>query len=142
MSVALKKAPELDFLYREKKRRRATHGINAFTEYCMRDSRTGFPFVQAPLHRTLQAFIEKNLFPVIIIPREHGKTAQVIARILFELGKNHNELVKMVCASDTIARKRVMEVRENIAHNAELHEIFPDLLEDKGVQSWSKHAIT
>ncbi len=85
MSVALKKAPELDFLYHEKKRRRAMNSINAFTEYCMRDSRTGFPFKQASLHRTLQAFIDKNLFPVIIIPREHGKV--LYGRVLMASGE-------------------------------------------------------
>ena len=131
-------------LEEEKLVRRARVDINTFMEYVMVDSITHEPIRQAKIHREIQKFADEHEREgaVIIVPRRHGKTTQMIGRVLFKLGNDPNRRIKIVSANDDIARKRITEIREHITSNTRLHRVFPNLREDEVVKDWSKSSIT
>ena len=69
-------------------------------------------------------------------------TSQIIARVIWELGRNHNLRIKIVCSTNDLAMKRVTEIREHLMRNERVHEIFPDLKESGTSTDWSKTSIT
>jgi predicted phage terminase large subunit-like protein len=68
-------------------------------------------------------------------------TQQAIGHILWKVGHNVNELVKLVCASDKKAIKRLTQIRTLLKDSDDLHRIFPHLDMDRAVE-WNKHMIT
>lgn len=78
---------------------------------------------------------------LLLSARDHSKTSFVaIGRILWELGKNPNLRIKLVCQSDDTAIKRLSAITDNIERNPRLKEIFPNLVpSDKG--TWSRTKI-
>lgn len=113
-------------LRRELLRRRAKNDPNAFIEYCITDD-TGAFLVQADIHRRIQAHLSDHDYAVVVIPREHGKTTQVVSRVLWELGNNPNLRIKILCASDELAKKRVRVLKRIIEHNPYVRDVFPHL---------------
>jgi phage terminase large subunit-like protein len=112
----------------------ARNDPNAFIEYV-------FGFHQGRMHREWQSLLDKYQHLVLIAPRYHGKTAGVpIARSLWHLGKDPNELIKIVCQSDSKAKKRLAALRDHIETNDALHRVFPHLAADRMVE-WNKHMI-
>ena len=73
------------------------------------------------------------------LPRDHGKSVQICLRILWELGHDTGLRVKIVCASDAMAIERCRFLRDAIAHNPWLHEVFPNL---KPAQPWGAMRFT
>lgn len=67
-------------------------------------------------------------------------TTQLVGRIIWELGRNPNLRIKIVCASDSKAVERLFEIQQHIEFNERVHKVFPDLIAaDKG--DWTKHKI-
>ncbi|HDD70710.1 MAG TPA: hypothetical protein ENF94_00965, partial [Candidatus Woesearchaeota archaeon] len=79
---------------------------------------------------------EAKIGALIQIPRDHGKSALALARVLWELGKNPNLLIKIVCASEEQAKKRIAFLRQHIEQNKNLKELFPHLRPHPNL-SWS-----
>src|SRR5262245_57639304 len=77
--------------------KRARHNPNAFVAYCCTDA-DARPLRQSNVHRQLQAFLTAHRKALIELPRDHGKSVQVCARVLWELGRNPALRVKIVCA--------------------------------------------
>jgi phage terminase large subunit-like protein len=67
---------------------------------------------------------------LIELPRDHGKSTQVCARLVWELARNPALRIKVVCASDALAAERGRFVRQAIEGNANLHRVFPRLRPD------------
>jgi len=63
-------------------------------------------------------------------------TSLILARVLWELGKNPNLLIKIVCASEEQAKKRIAFLRQHIEQNKNLKELFPHLRPHPNL-SWS-----
>jgi predicted phage terminase large subunit-like protein len=99
---------------------------DAFVEFCFTDP-GGRPLRQAAVHRALQAFLTAHGRALVELPRDHGKSTQVCARLVWELGRDPSLRVKVVCASEALAVERGRFVREAIVHNARLRLVFPDL---------------
>ena len=60
----------------------------------------------APLPRVhihLQNHLSAHRLALVELPRDHGKTTQVCLRVLWELGRDPNLRIKIVCASESIA---------------------------------------
>jgi predicted phage terminase large subunit-like protein len=110
----------------ERHRRRARRCPNDFAELCFTDA-AGRPLRQGPVHRALQAFLDQHRRALIELPRDHGKSVQVCARLLWELGRDPGLRVKVVCASGALAAERGRFLRDAIAHNPRLHLVFPQL---------------
>lgn len=67
-------------------------------------------------------------------------TTQVVARVLWELGRNPDLRVKIACASDGRAKERLFEVVQHIQSNRRLWEVFPNLMPAESGE-WSKHKV-
>jgi hypothetical protein len=107
----------------------ARRDIDAFCEFVMRDQE-GRPWRQQPFHRQWQASIpmEGPLKLLIGAPRESAKTSQMVARILWELGRNPELRIKVVSATQELAGNIVAEVQRHIIdHNPRLRLVFPGL---------------
>jgi len=111
---------------------------NAFIESCFDDS-TGAPLVQAQIHRDIQAFLSQHRRALIELPRDHGKSLQVCLRVLWELGREPNLRVKIVCASDALAAERTRFLRGAIELNRKVRRVFPAL---RPGQPWAAEAFT
>jgi hypothetical protein len=101
--------------------------VNAFIEYVFVDPETGENVEQQEFHREWQGLITVNDHLLIAAPRGHGKTCQVIGRIIWELGHNTNLRVKVIAASDDKAKEILGLVRDYISDSGRVHEVFPDL---------------
>ena len=105
---------------------RARAGPDAFIELCFTDP-LGNPLRQGAVHRELQAFLSGHGKALIELPRDHGKSVQVCARVLWELGRDPSLRVKVVCASEALAAERCRFLREALSANARLRLAFPHL---------------
>lgn len=120
--------------------KKAREDPNAFMEYCFCDMWTGEPQKQQWFHDIWQESMSKNKRLLIIAPRNHGKTTQIVGRVIWEIGTNPNLRVKIACASDGAAKDRLFEVKQHIEYNKRIHEVFPELVPSPGAE-WSKHKI-
>ena len=108
----------------------ARRDVNDFCEYVMEYK--GQRWKQAPFHREWQREIplEGPSHNQIGAPRESAKTSQMIARILWELGRNPDLRVKVVCATQELADNIVAEIGRHIEQNRRLRLVFPKLRPD------------
>ncbi len=121
-------------------RRQARSSFPAFMQYCFMDSSTGRPFSQQWFHDEWSAAMDTGKRVLIIAPRDHGKTSQIVGRVAWEIGRNPNLRIKIACASDGRAKERLFEVVQHIEYNPRIREVFPNLRQaDSG--EWSKHKI-
>jgi phage terminase large subunit-like protein len=124
---------------RDSRVERAREEFPAFVEYCFWDERTGRPLQMQWFHDEWSTAMDTEDRLVIVAPRDHGKTTQVVARVLWELGRDPNLRIKIVCASDGKAIERLFEVTQQL-ENPRVREVFPGLsAADSG--EWSKHKI-
>jgi phage terminase large subunit-like protein len=100
---------------------------NAFIRFCFTDS-LGRPIQQAKVHLELQQFLSHHPKALIELPRDHGKSFQVCARLVWELGRNPGLRVKVVCATGAIAAERSRFLRAAIATNDFVRHVFPNLV--------------
>jgi predicted phage terminase large subunit-like protein len=107
-------------------RREARDDPNVFISYCFTDP-LGHCIQQAPIHAELQAFLSRHPRALIELPRDHGKSFQVCCRIVWELGRNVELRVKVVCATGAIAGERARFIREAIENNKRVRLVFPEL---------------
>ena len=113
---------------------------NKFVEYCFRDSVTGKYLRQAQIHRDLQEAMLSDEDCVNLFPRDHGKTTQLEAHIIWQLGNNPNLRIKIVCASDSKAVERLFAIIQYIRGNDRVRSVFPHLRPAK-LGDWTKHKI-
>jgi len=99
---------------------------SAFVGLCCTDPELR-PLTQSAVHRALQRFLSAHGKALVELPRDHGKSMQVCARVLWELGKNPALRVKIVCATEGIAEERGRFLRQAIAGNTRIRTIFPRL---------------
>ena len=101
--------------------------VNAFIEYVFVDAETGKCVEQQDFHKEWQVLITKNDRVMIVAPRGHGKTVQIIGRVIWELGHNPNLRIKIIAAADDKAKEILGLIRDYISDSDKVHEIFPHL---------------
>jgi predicted phage terminase large subunit-like protein len=111
---------------------------NWFIRLCFVDS-VGRPIQQATIHHDFQGFLSHHSKALIELPRDHGKSFQVCARLVWELGRNPGLRVKVVCATGAIAAERSRFLRAAIEGNEWVRQVFPKLLPG---QPWSADRFT
>lgn len=109
-----------------------------FVAVCFADS-SGRPVEQGEIHRQLHDFLGANRRALVELPRDHGKTFQVCARIVWELGRNPGLRVKVVCATEAVAAERSRFLRDAIAGNPWVQKVFTHL---KPATPWAADAFT
>jgi phage terminase large subunit-like protein len=105
----------------------ARDDINVFVRSCFTDP-AGQKLVPGQVHIDLQNFLSANRHALVELPRDHGKSTQVCARIVWELGRNPGLRIKMVCASEALAAERGRFIRRAIESNRSVRGTFPHLL--------------
>lgn len=119
---------------RETRRR----SVDGFIQHCFADPQ-GKPLHQADVHRQLQAFLSTHRHGLVELPRDHGKSTQVAARLVWELGHNPGLRIQIVCATEALAAERGRFVRRAIEANPLVRKVFPNLVPD---QPWSDTRLT
>ena len=117
---------------------RAWNCVDAFAEFCFTDP-TGKALLQAPVHQDLQAFLSGHRHGLVELPRDHGKSTQVCARLVWELGQNPGLRIQIVCASEALAAERGRFVRRAIESNPRVRLVFPTLTPGR---PWSDTRLT
>lgn len=73
-------------------------------------------------------------------PRGHAKSLITMAFVVWCLGQDVNHRIKILCANDKEARKRLAEVKAQIEKNPLLKLVFPRLKKE-GATEWNKQSI-
>jgi hypothetical protein len=118
--------------------RQSRRDPNHFVSFCFTDP-NGEPLRQGEIHRDLQAFLTQNRKAIVELPRDHGKSTQVCARVIWELGCDPSLRIKIVCGSDALAAERGRFVRQAIGNNRAVRLVFPQL---KAGRPWSDTRFT
>src|SRR4051812_22682260 len=116
----------------------ARRKVNVFVRLCFTDP-SGKPLRQAKVHRDLQRFLSAHRHGLVELPRDHGKSTQVCARLVWELGRNPGLRVRIVCATEALAAERGRFVRRAIEANPAVRKVFPHLTPG---QPWSDTRLT
>ena len=106
------------------------YNVNKFIEYVFVDPETGEAVKQQGFHEEWQQLFVNKKRVLIAAPRGHGKSVQVMGKIIHTLGRNPNARVKIIGASDDKAKEILGLVREVIANNPKVQEVFPNLIID------------
>lgn len=122
---------------------KARHDVNAFIEYVLEDE-SAEPLKQGEIHTLFQDWIEEawrnGVHAMIIAPWGQGKSIQCIGRIAYEIGRDPNIRIKLICANDATAIDRVVATAE-ILKSEKFSHVFPDCPIDNADQ-WSQKRIT
>lgn len=102
---------------------------NTFIQTVIADEQ-GNLLQQAPIHRKIQKFLVENDRGVIKVPREHGKTTQLIAHCAWKIGNDLNIREKIISSADGLATAKGKAIRE-IIESKSYREIFPDVLKGR-----------
>lgn len=117
--------------------------VPAFTELALAEEASGKPIRNAPFHREWQAHFDAHRLAVLVAPVEHGKTQQIVARLLHKLGNNPPLRIGLISNTSGQAEKVLRQVRSTIDRNAEVHDVFPALKRSKNPEDpWHSTAIT
>lgn len=119
---------------------KARESASAFMEYCFVEEGTGSPFQQQWFHDEWHQSWDRYQRVMVIAPRDHAKTSNVVGRVIWELGRNPNLRVKIVCASDGRAKERLFEIDQHILTNPRVKEVFPNLVPDPDAP-WNAHRL-
>jgi predicted phage terminase large subunit-like protein len=96
---------------------------NTFIQSVIKDE-LGNLLKQASIHTKVQKFLTENKRGVIKLPREHGKTTQLISHCSWLIGNNLNIREKIISSSDPLATAKGKAIRETI-ESKPYREIFP-----------------
>lgn len=123
-------------LQKEKLRRECREDVNKFIEWVARDDK-GQRIRQGAIHRAMHEHLDLYDRAQIEIPRGHGKSVQVSElRVAWEIGRNPNIFIKILCQDDDFAMKRLGAIQK-LLESQEYLAIFPDVEPDKE-SGWSK----
>jgi len=98
----------------------------AFLEFAWRTPE-GEPIQLAYFHREWIHLATRRQRFLVKASKGLGKTSLLLGLAMWEIGRNHNIRIKIACATDSNARKRVFELLENIRNNPLIKLVFPDL---------------
>ncbi|MCP4569052.1 MAG: hypothetical protein GY841_15870 [FCB group bacterium] len=111
-----------------------------FVEYCFKDPVTKRMFEPQWFHDDWSISFDEEKRCIVIAPRGHGKTSIVLPYVIWRIGRNVDLRVKIVCADDPTAIKRLKVIKKTIELNPRVREVFPELEPDKKT-GWTDHAI-
>lgn len=100
----------------------------AFAQYVFRHEETNAHIVNAPHHIEWHKFFDENRRAILFAPVEHGKTQQILARILWTLGKYPAKRLAVISNTfDPHAVKLLSALRTHIESNPRVQRVFPNL---------------
>lgn len=122
---------------------RARARTEDFIEYAIRDEETGAVLKNAPYHKEWQQFLRDNDRGVLIAAVEHGKTQQLVGKIIHLLGLNPSLRIAVISNTMDQGKKLLRSVRTHIERNPVVHEVFPELRPSQNDEDpWHQTEIT
>jgi len=124
----------------------AREDINILAEYVLKDEK-GHKVEQGDIHREIQWHIDeckrqKKKNCGILAPWGHGKTEQVILRILDEVGKDLNIRTQLICNTDDNSTARVTSISKYIEDDEDYQKVYPSVRRSRNQSdSWGRHKI-
>jgi len=117
---------------------------DVFKQYVIKDD-YGENIEQAVIHREwtehLRWCIRHKLYCAIIAPMGHGKTENmIIGDTLFDIGRNPNIRIKIICNTDQNARLRIGSIRKYIEESDAFRRVFPECQPDYK-SKWNDHQL-
>jgi hypothetical protein len=113
-----------------------------FADFVMVDETTRKPIHCASIHKEWHEHWTKNEWSVLVAPVEHGKSFQIIARLLWEIGRNPNLRCAIISDSEEQAFVMLGIIKRYIEESQRLHEVFPHLKRSSRKHAiWNMHAI-
>lgn len=123
--------------------RKARARAEDFIEYAIRDEETGRVLKNAPFHKEWQAHWRAHVRSLLIAPVEHGKTQQVVGKVVHLLGNDHNLRIATISNTAKMGQKLLRPIRTHIERNPQVREVFPTLLpSDLEEDPWHSSMIT
>lgn len=111
-----------------------------FCQFTLRDEQTQKPIRLAPMHVEWHDILDRHRRAVIWTHTDAGKTSLIsIGRVLWEIGKNPNIRILIVCEGKALGKKIIESIKRYIERSVELAMVFPHL--QRGV-SWTQSQIT
>jgi hypothetical protein len=118
----------------------ARRNVNAFIEYAGRHKDRQRPdgtkiedwerLVQYPMHEQFQYRLERYRFLVLMAAPEAGKTTNIVLRLVWLLGHNHNfqfALGSKTAKPGSTAAKMARQIKQYIRYSPEVRRVFPEL---------------
>ena len=115
--------------------------VNAFMEFVWPSVDVKYT-QQASLHVEMQKHIDDHRLAGIMVAQCHLKTTQALGRILWELGRNPELIIKIVSSENDRAQERVSSLKTIIEANKRLQFVFPDLKKHEVTDLWGNTAFT
>lgn len=115
---------------------------SVFCDYVLRDEKSGAPVESAPVHRDWQRLASTHSRLIIQSAIELGKTsALAVGRVLYELGRDPNQSVLVVCNTAGQSAKIAGLVARYVEHSPELRRVFPSMRPDSS-GPWNQTTLT
>jgi len=114
-----------------------------FTEACFISSDTGLPIILPPhqleWHKFIRNCIANNKRKILILsPRGHGKSVNLISLLLYFLWENQNHRIRIISASDQIALKRQQVIQDIITKKDEFRILTQNRVEPDLQRGWGQ----
>ena len=134
-------AMRLAFVRRVEAVKRARRDANAFIEFCA-EVEGGKRAKQDAVHREWQRIWSKHSRCVILAPVGHGKSTQIVWRLLWELGRNPNLQIAIISATQGHPKNLLGSIKQEIEENPRIREVFPKLRKSTGSRElWTSTEI-
>lgn len=122
---------------------RARQNPAAFYEYVMREEVSKSRIRTLPFQRLMFDFVMANPKSVVRLPVGGSKTYTMAALTMFLLGENPTARGAVVSSTQGQAMKPLALVRDYIEQSAELHAVYPKLIQSQREgDPWTQTAIT
>lgn len=122
----------------------ARDSVDAFS--CLvTKTETGDHVEVGDIHRVMTDFVhwtwKKGYYAGILAPFGHGKTTMcVISRTLWELGRSPEIRIKIISATEEVAKDRVASIRKYIEFDPDYQAVFPNIKPAR-VGDWGAYRI-
>lgn len=114
-----------------------------FAAFVLRDEETGARVQMAPMHYEWQDLFTTCPRLLLWSAVEQGKTAQAIARVLWEIGRNPRIRIAILSATEEAAKKIVGSIARYIMESREYHMVFPHVrASQRHGEEWTATRIT
>lgn len=120
--------------------------IDIFIEYIAKDA-SGNSVFQGKIHNEIQWHIDecrrRGLQNALILaPWGHGKTEQIIFRLLDDIGKNPNIRAQIICNTDENATARVTSIAKYIEFDEDYKKVYPWIKPgEQSGDAWGRHKL-
>lgn len=125
-----------------KRAERASHDVSRFFEFVIKEEFSRDSIKTSAHQRLLFDFIESHKLCVVMLPVGHSKTVCMVAKGLYDLGKDQSSRGAFVSFTEKQASRPLGMAKEYIESSGELRLVFPKLVPSYRGDPWTQTEIT